>query len=259
MKKITTQSILKLKGKRPIVAVTAYDSITAVLACEAGIDLLLVGDSVGTTHLGFESTVPVTMDMMLHHARAVMRVQPQALVVIDIPFGVAHQSFDCLLQVCMECIQQAGVDAIKIEGGAEMAPKIAALVQAGIPVLGHIGLLPQQAVRLGGYRVYGKTSVEQASLLQDANALVAAGVFAVVGEMIKTDCAAQIAEKIAIPLIGIGSGGGCDGQILVSTDLMGMNLQRVPSFVQCFGDVKGEMQKALNAYAHAVRKQKFPG
>lgn len=220
--------------------------------------MLLVGDSVGTTHLGFDSTIPVTMAMMLHHACAVMRAKPSALVAIDIPFGVAHQAFDKLLRVCMRCVQDAGVDAVKVEGGAEMAEKISGLVQAGIPVLGHIGLLPQQVKRVGGYRVYGKHEEEQAVLMKDAQALAAAGVFALVGEMIQADCAQRIAGNLHIPLIGIGSGRACDGQILVSTDLMGMNLQRVPSFVTRFGDVKGEMQKALNAYSHAVRNKQFP-
>jgi len=256
--KTTTQSIRKLKGKQPIVAVTAYDFITAHLADEAGVDLLLVGDSLGTTHLGFDTTVPVTMEMMLHHARAVARAKPRALIAIDIPFGVAHQGFDGLLQVCMRCVQEAGVDAVKIEGGAAMADKIAALVAAGIPVLGHIGLLPQQVMRLGGYRSFGKTESERASLLQDAQALTRAGAFALVGEMMQAACAKEIARAIDIPLIGIGSGGECDGQILVSTDLMGIQLNRPPSFVKVFGDVQGEMQKALSGYAEAVRNKQFP-
>ena len=258
VKKITTRSIRQSKGQQPIVAVTAYDAITARLADEAGVDILLVGDSVGTTHLGFTTTVPVTIEMLLHHAQAVMRAQPNALVVVDIPFGVAHRSFDQLLAVCVQCLQDARVDAVKIEGGSVMAAKVAGLVAAGIPVLGHIGLLPQHVNELGGYRKFGHNSDERAALIADAQALARAGAFALVGEMIVADCAGEIARSIDIPLIGIGSGNACDGQILVSTDLMGMNLGSVPSFVKVYANVKQVMQDALHAYVKEVRGREFP-
>lgn len=258
MAKITTQTIRKLKGKQPIVAVTAYDFITARLASEAGVDLMLVGDSVGTTMLGFETTVPVTMEMMMHHAKAVVRANPKALVVIDIPFSDAHCSWDHLLKTSAHCLQETGVDAVKIEGGVNMAEKISRLSDAGIPVVGHIGLLPQQVLKLGGYKRFGKNEKEKQLLLADAKALEEAGAFCIVGEMIDHDCAREISESISVPLIGIGAGPDCDGQILVSTDLIGMNPQKVPSFVKMFGDVKGEMTKAFSSYAKEVRSKKFP-
>ena len=231
MKKNITQ-LLALKGTRPIVAVTAYDTVMARLADAAGVDLILVGDSVGTVQLGFETTVPVRLEMMLHHTAAVARAQVQALVVADVPFAVAHDSFTSLLNASRELMQTSGAEAIKIEGGSQMAPKIERLTRAGIPVLGHIGLLPQNYHQLGGYRKFGRSKAEKAQLQADAEALQAAGCFALVCEMMDASLAGIIAKSLQIPLIGIGSGPECDGQILVSNDLLGLTTQKVPHLLR---------------------------
>lgn len=256
--KTTTHLLRQLKGRRPIVAVTAYDAITARLAGEAGVDLILVGDSVGNTLLGFETTVPVTLDMMAHHTAAVARAKPAALVAADVPFAEAHFDFEPTLRACQRLMQEAGAEAVKIEGGAALAPKIGQLVEAGVPVLGHIGLQPQQVHTLGRYKKFGLTPAEAERLLADALALEKAGVFALVGEMLEPRLARTIGETLKIPLIGIGSGPDCDGQILVCTDLLGLTPGYVPSFAQAFAAVGEEMKKGFAAYAEAVRTRKFP-
>lgn len=256
--KITTQTIARAKGERNVVAVTAYDAVIARYADNAGVDLILVGDSVGTTQLGFETTVPVTLDMILHHAAAVARAKPNALLVADIPFGVAHEDFGALIAACRRLMQEAGVEAIKVEGGSLMAPKVERLVQAGIPVLGHIGLLPQQFHKLGGYRKFGRTDEEKNILIEDALALDKAGVFAVVCEMVDGVAAGAIASQLSVPLIGIGSGPHCDGQILVSNDLIGMNTGYVPSFSKQYAQVGAIIEKAFEGYADEVRSGVFP-
>lgn len=256
--KITTQTISLLKGERPVVAVTAYDSVMAQFADEAGVDLILVGDSVGTTQLGFETTVPVTLEMMLHHSAAVTRTKPGALVVADVPFAVAHDEFSKLLDACRRLMQEGGVEAVKIEGDATMAPKLERLVRAGIPVLGHIGLLPQNYHQLGGYRKFGRSDSEKSQLLDDALAFEAAGCFAVLCEMIDGTVAGSIAGELKVPLIGIGSGPHCDGQILVSNDMLGLNAGYVPSFVQEYAQLGNEARSAFANYAEDVRNRKFP-
>lgn len=256
--KITSQTITLLKGERPVVAVTAYDTPMARYADEAGVDLILVGDSVGTTQLGFETTVPVTLEMMLHHTAAVARAKPRALLVADIPFTVAHDDFSKLLEACRCLLQESGAEAVKIEGGALMASKIERLVQAGIPVLGHIGLLPQNFYQLGGYRKFGRSDTEKAVLVNDALALEKAGCFALIGEMMDGTVAGAIASQLQIPLIGIGSGPHCDGQILVCNDLLGMNSGYVPSFVRQYAQLGHEVRNAFAHFAEDVRNHKFP-
>jgi 3-methyl-2-oxobutanoate hydroxymethyltransferase len=256
--RISTQTISQLKGERPIVAVTAYDAVIARYADEAGVDLILVGDSVGTTQLGFETTVSVTLDMMLHHTAAVARAKTKALVVADIPFGVAHGDFAVLLSACCRLMQESGAGAIKIEGDASMAPTVARLTRAGIPVLAHIGLLPQQFYQLGGYRKFGRSEAEKVTLVDDALALEEAGSFAVICEMVDGTVAGTIAQAIAVPLIGIGSGPHCDGQILVANDLMGMTTGYVPSFVKQYAQLGDQVRGAFAEYAKEVKSGKFP-
>lgn len=241
-----------------MVAVTAYDAMFARYADEAGVDFILVGDSVGTTQLGFETTVNVTLDVMVHHSAAVTRTKPGALVVADIPFGVAHEDFSTLLQACRRLLQEGGVEAVKIEGDKLMAPKIERLVRAGIPVLGHIGLLPQNYHQLGGYRKFGRSDAEKSTLLDDALAFEEAGCFAVLCEMIDGTVAGTIAGEIKVPLIGIGSGPHCDGQILVSNDLLGLTAGHVPSFVREYAQLGSEMRSAFANYAEDVRNGNFP-
>ena len=240
-------------------AITAYDAVMAHYADAAGVDLILVGDSVGTTQLGFETTIPVTLDMMLHHTAAVARAKPKALVVADIPFALAHDDFSTLLNACRRLMQEAGAEAIKFEGGAAMAPIAERLINAGIPVLGHIGLLPQQFHQLGGYRKYGRDALEKEVLLQDALALEAAGCFAIIIEMTDGVVSAEIAQALRIPLIGIGSGPDCDGQILVLNDLLGLSAGGyVPSFAKQFANLGEQAQAGIAAYADEVRNGKFP-
>jgi 3-methyl-2-oxobutanoate hydroxymethyltransferase len=256
--KTTTQTITLLKEDRPIVAVTAYDSVVAHYADEAGVDLILVGDSVGTTQLGFETTIPVTLDMMLHHTAAVVRAKPNALVVADVPFAVAHGKFSDLLNACVRLMQEAGAEAVKIECNASMAPVIKRLIQAGIPVLAHIGLLPQQFHRIGGYRRVGRTEAEKVLLVEDALALEKAGCFALICEMVEDAVAGAIAQELNIPLIGIGSGPHCDGQILVSNDLLGLTTGKVPSFVKQYAPLGEEMKQAFVDFSKDVRNVRYP-
>lgn len=255
---ITTRAIRALKGKRPIVAITAYDAVLARLIDAAGVDILLVGDSVGTTLLGMETTIPVTLDMMVHHTAAVARANPQALLVADVPFGVAHGEWGAVLAGCQRLMQEGGAQAVKIEGNAALAPTIARLVEAGIPVWGHLGLLPQRFHAMGGYRKFGKTEAGRERLLRDARVFEEAGCFALLGEMIEDETAKHLTESVEAPFVGIGCGPHCDGQILVSTDLLAMGTGPYPSFVKPFAEVGAAIQQGVQAYAEAVRNRSFP-
>jgi 3-methyl-2-oxobutanoate hydroxymethyltransferase len=257
--KITTHTLRKLKGERAIVAVTAYDALTARYADEAGVDLILIGDSVGNTLLGFETTVPVTLDMMCHHTAAVARAKPAALVTADVPFAEAHYDFERVLAACQRLLQTAGAEAVKIEGGAELAPQIARLVQAGVPVCGHLGLKPQQVYALGRYKKFGGTAEEAEALMADALALEKAGAFALVVEMVEPGVARLLSETMKIPVIGIGAGADCDGQILVCTDLLGLTPGHVPSFARAFATAGEQYRRGFANYAAAVRNRTFPG
>ena len=256
--KTTTKTISRLKEERPIVAVTAYDTVVAHYADQAGVDLILVGDSVGTAQLGFETTIPVTLDMMLHHTAAVTRAKPDALVVADIPFAVAHGQFSDLLDACARLMQEAGAEAVKIEGNARMAPTIERLIQAGVPVLAHIGLLPQQFHRIGGYRKFGRTEAEKVILVEDALALEKTGCFALLCEMVEDAVAGAIAQELNAPLIGIGSGPHCDGQILVSYDLLGLTTGKVPSFVKQYAQLGEDIKQAFVDFSKDVRNVRHP-
>ena len=229
----------------------------AQLADQAGMDILLVGDSVGTTLLGFETTVPVTLDMMLHHTSAVSRAETNGLIVSDLPFGYSHDAYEHIFDACRKLIQ-AGASAVKIEGGQSIAPTIKRLVDSGIPVLGHIGLLPQQINNLGKYRKFGKTESEAKALIEDANALEEAGCFALIGEMIEDSVAKEMSQTIKVPMIGIGSGIHCDGQILVSNDLLGLTTKSVPSFVHRFSNLSENVIQSFQEYKNAVIERKFP-
>jgi 3-methyl-2-oxobutanoate hydroxymethyltransferase len=256
--KTTPHTLQKLKGQRPIVAVTAYDAITAHYADAAGVDIILVGDSVGNTLLGLTSTVPVTVAMIAHHAAAVVRAQPAALVVADVPFAEAHYEFRRVLRCCQRLMQETGVDAVKIEGGAALAPKIARLVDAGVPVWGHIGLQPQQVKRLGRYKKYGVNVAEAEALVQDARALEAAGCFSIVLELVEEKAAAAVTAAVTIPTVGIGAGRSVDGQILVCTDLLGLTPGSVPGFVQRFAEAGAAFRQGFEGFVAAVRDQQFP-
>ncbi len=254
---VTVKTIQQLKGKRPIVAVTAYDAAVARLV-DPFVDWILVGDSVGNNQLGFSDTVPVTLDMMVHHTAAVCRAGPKSLVVSDVPFALAYRDLDVLLDGCCRLLQEGGARAVKIEVGSEaVIDKIKVLVEAGIPVVGHIGLLPQTVQVLGGYRSFGKHEQGRMRLLDWAKKLEQAGCFSVLGEMVAPAAALAIKEALEVPFIGIGCGAGCDGQILVINDILGLN-EQVPGFVKRYGDLAGEIRKAVGSYADDVRAGRFP-
>ncbi len=255
--KMTTQSLRALKGQRPIVCITAYDTPTAHCADLAGVDLILVGDSVGNNVLGFANTVSVTLDMIVHHAAAVSRAKLEALLVADLPFGDAHLKPGDVVKSCRRLIQEGGVEAVKIEGGAPLAPIIERLVLAGIPVMGHIGLQPQQVNVLGGYRKFGARGNEAETLRADVAALENAGVFAIVVELTDPRLAAELTQISRVPIIGIGSGPDCDGQILVAHDILGISV-RAPSFAKAYANVDETMRTAFAAYAGEVRNRTFP-
>jgi 3-methyl-2-oxobutanoate hydroxymethyltransferase len=231
----------------------------AKLVSDAGVDFLLVGDSVGTTQLGFETTVPVTLDAMVHHTAAVRRGNPECLLVADLPFGEASLSLDRLLESCRRLMQEGGADAVKLEGGRDIADDVERLVATGIPVLGHVGLLPQTVKAIGGYRKFANDREEAEEIFTDAMALEEAGCFAIVAEMVQEKVAAELAKHLGPPLIGIGSGAGCDGQILVTPDLLNLTIAPPPSFVKPYADLTREASKALDRFVEDVRSGRYPG
>jgi len=240
-----------------ITMLTAYDASFARLLDSAGVDVLLVGDSLGMVLLGYESTVPVTMDEMIHHASAAKRGAQNALLVGDMPFMSYQVSIEEALRNGGRFLKEAGCDAVKLEGGIEVCETVQALVRAGIPVMGHIGLTPQTAGQLGGYRVQGKDAESARRLLADARALEKAGAFGVVLECIPDTLAGLITESLTIPTIGIGAGVNCDGQVLVTHDLLGM-FDIVPSFVKKYADFVPQMKEAVTSFMEEVRSGKYP-
>ncbi len=252
--KSTTRSLRALKGVRPLVCLTAYDACTARIAAAGGADLILVGDSVGNTVLGLPDTVGVTLDMMIHHAAAVSRTKPEALVVGDLPFALAHDSFPKLLGYCRRFLQEGGVQAVKIEGGASLAPAIVRLVDAGIPVMGHVGMLPQR-IHSAGYRRRGLTPADRRQVLIDAQAVAAAGAFAIVVECVDEAFMPKVTAAVDVPTVGIGSGRGCDGQILVIHDLLGLTPEP-PPFVRPEANLHRDAVAAVRRWAAKVRADK---
>jgi len=257
MKKVSTKNILDKKSKEKIVMITAYDAIFASLADKANADILLVGDSVGNTFLGMESTIPVTIDDIAHHTKAVARADPSAMIIADIPFALPAYSFDKLLKKCIYLMQECKADGVKIECGKNFAPIVQKLTDAGIPVIAHIGLLPQQYLKLGQYRSFGNAESEAQSLITEALALQEAGAFCVLMEMVNAKIAKEITEKLSIPTIGIGSGADCDGQVLVCTDILGLS-QKVPPFAKKYANLSETIFDAFENYADDVRSEKFP-
>ncbi|HJV46396.1 MAG TPA: 3-methyl-2-oxobutanoate hydroxymethyltransferase [Bacillota bacterium] len=256
----TTSMFRKMKeNKEPIVMVTAYDFPTAKLAEEAGAEMLLVGDSLGMVVLGYESTVPVTLDDMLHHTKAVTRGAKNAFVISDLPFLTYHGSIDQTLLNAGRLMQEGLAKAVKLEGGKELAPTIKRLVTAGIPVVGHIGLTPQSVHQLGGYKVQGKTAREAQELLEDALAIEEAGAFSIVLECVPSPLAELITSKLSIPTIGIGAGPACDGQVLVFHDLVQYASSIRPKFVKSYANLGEHIQNAISNYAYEVKHRIFPG
>jgi 3-methyl-2-oxobutanoate hydroxymethyltransferase len=257
--KVTVQTIQDKKLARvPIACLTAYDYPTARLVDESGIDLILVGDSLAMVVLGYDSTLPVTMDEMLHHTRAVRRAVHRAMVVADMPFGSYHASIPEAVTNAARFLKEAGAEAVKIEGGAARVELVTALTAAEIPVLGHIGLTPQSLHKMGGYKVQGKTIVSFDALVEDARALEAAGCFAIVLEGIPSALAASITEQLTIPTIGIGAGPSCDGQILVFHDLVNLTFSPAAKFVRHYADAASLFRDAITHYCEDVVKHNFP-
>jgi 3-methyl-2-oxobutanoate hydroxymethyltransferase len=243
---------------KKITCLTAYDYPTACLLDEAGVEILLVGDSLGMVVLGYDSTLPVTLEEMLHHTRAVRRGTKRALLVADMPYGSFHVSIDESIRNAMRLVKEGGAEAVKIEGGERRIELIARLVEAEIPVMGHVGLTPQSVNALGGFRVQGKSADAARQLERDARAVESAGAFSVVLESVPRELAARITEKLRIPTIGIGAGPDCDGQVLVFHDLVGLTMGHKPKFARQYVDLGAEISRAAEAFCRDVRASSFP-
>jgi 3-methyl-2-oxobutanoate hydroxymethyltransferase len=256
MKKPTVLELKHRKGER-LAMLTAYDFPTARLVAEAGIDLILVGDSLGMVVLGYDSTVPVTMDDMVHHTKATRRGAPDAFVIADMPF-LSYGTVPDALANAARLMKDARADSVKLEGGSEIVPIVEALVRAGVPVLGHVGLTPQTASALGGYRLQGKDEAQARRILDDAVALEAAGCWGVVLELVPAPLAKLITERVAMPTIGIGAGPDCDGQVLVFHDMVGLFSGFTPTFVKRYAEAGATIKEAVARYAAEVRSGQFP-
>lgn len=258
--KITTISLLDKKlAREPITALTAYDYATARMVDEAGIDVILVGDSLAQVMLGYDNTLPVSVDEMLHHTRAVRRGVKHALLVADMPFASYHLGADEALRNASRFVKEAGAEAIKIEGGEKRSDIIRRIIDAEIPVMGHIGLTPQSVHAMGGYKVQGKTLNAIEQLMRDAVALDRAGVFSIVLEGIPREVAAMITAEVQTPTIGIGAGPDCDGQILVIHDMLGLNFGSPAKFVRQYVDVGAAIRGAVESYKNDVLAGDYPG
>ena len=257
--RISINDIKEMKSKKEkIVMLTSYDYSTAKLVDEAGIPLILVGDSLGMVMLGYESTIPVTMDEMIHHTKAVVRGTKQAMVVGDMPFMTYHTNISDALRNAARFIQEGGAQAVKLEGGVSVADTVKRIVECGIPVMGHIGLTPQSIHQLGGYKVQGKTPEVAVRLLKDAQALEQAGAFAVVLELLPAPLSKLITQKLNVPTIGIGAGPDCDGQIQVISDLLGLFSDFVPKHAKQYAKLASTIRTALTDYMAEVKSGKFP-
>ncbi|MCC8436087.1 3-methyl-2-oxobutanoate hydroxymethyltransferase [Brevibacillus sp. M2.1A] len=256
---ITTSSIRKKKEMRtPITMVTAYDYPSAKLVDEAGVDMILVGDSLGMVVLGYDSTIPVTMEDMLHHTKAVTRGAKRAFVVADLPFLSYHGTVEEAVKNAGRLMQEGLAKAVKMEGGRELAPIITRCVQAGIPVVGHIGLTPQSVHQLGGYKVQGRDLEAAKKLLDEALAIQEAGAFAIVLECVPEEVAGMIADKLDIAVIGIGAGATCDGQVLVFHDMVGYASDITPKFVKRYANIGETIREAVETYNKEVEARSFP-
>lgn len=257
--KITFQTLYDMKKEgRPITVLTAYDYPTARLVEESGVDMILVGDSVGMVVHGFDTTLPVTMDMMVMHCQAVRRGARPAFIIGDMPFMSYQASTADALRNAGRLLAEGGMDAVKLEGGRAMLETVHALVQAGIAVQGHIGLTPQSVSAMGGFRVQGRGLAAAHQLVEDALLLQEAGVFSIVLESIPARLAAFISQRLEIPTIGIGAGAGCDGQVLVLHDVLGLYAGYVPRFVKRYASLDEDIKRALAAYSEDVRARRFP-
>jgi len=258
-KKITVLAFRQKKASHePIAMLTGYDYPTALILDQAGMDAILVGDSLGMVVLGYESTLPVTVDEMLHHCRAVARGAKSALLIGDMPFMSYQVSVEEAVRNAGRFLQEAGMDAVKLEGGRERLEAVRAIIGAGIPVMGHLGLTPQSFHALGGFRPQGRTAATAKRLLEDALMLEEAGCFGLVLESVPARLASLVSGRLSIPTIGIGAGAGCDGQVLVVHDLLGLFDRFTPRFVKKYADLQGEMRRAFEEYIADVTARRFP-
>ncbi len=258
-KKVTVRTLAQMKAQgKPIAMLTAYDYPTAVAIDRAGVEVILVGDSLGMVVLGYENTLPVTMEDMLHHCKAVARGARYALLVGDMPFMSYQVDVQEAVRNAGRFLQEAGMDAVKLEGGSERLDTIRAIVRAGIPVMGHLGLTPQSVHQLGGFRVQARTAQAARQLVEDALRLQDAGCFSLVLESVPARLAALVSQRLDIPTIGIGAGAGCDGQVLVTHDLLGLFDRFTPRFVRQYASLHEEMARAFTDYVQDVRQKRFP-
>ena len=257
--RVTITEIKAMKQKKEkIPMLTAYDYVTAKMVDEAGVPLILVGDSLGMVMLGYESTIPVTMEEMIHHTKAVVRGAKKALIIGDMPFMSYHISVSDALHNAARFIQEGGAQAVKLEGGEVVAEKVRRLVDCGIPVMGHIGLTPQSIHQLGGFKVQGKAVEEAKKLLNDARILEEAGAFTIVLECTPAPLSKLITQKLAIPTIGIGAGPDCDGQVQVISDILGLYTEFVPKHAKQYARLAGEIKTAVSSYISEVKSLSFP-
>jgi 3-methyl-2-oxobutanoate hydroxymethyltransferase len=256
IRRVTANDIRSRKGGEPIVALTSYHAHTAGIIDQL-VDFILVGDTLGMVMHGFETTVPVTLDMMILQGRAVMRGSHRALVVVDMPFGSYEESPEQAFRSAARVMKETGCGAIKMEGGQRMAETVRFLAERGIPVMGHVGLTPQAVNTIGGFKVRGRDEEGAAKIRSDAQAVAEAGAFAIVVEAVVEPLAREITALVPVPTIGIGASSDCDGQILVLEDMLGLS-PRVPKFVKRYGSLAGEIEASVRAYAEEVRARRFP-
>ena len=257
--RITTRTLAEMKAQgEKIAMLTAYDYTMAGIVDKAGIDVILVGDSASNVMAGHETTLPITLDQMIYHAASVIRGVERALVVVDLPFGTYQADSKEALRSAIRIMKEAGAHAVKLEGGSQIKDSIERILQAGIPVMGHLGLTPQSIYKFGTYTVRAKESAEAEQLIQDAKMLEKAGCFAIVLEKIPAKLAEKVTQTVSIPIIGIGAGGGVDGQVLVLNDMLGMNKEFSPRFLRRYLDLNGAISKAVNDYAQDVKSRDFP-
>lgn len=259
IKRITTETLRKMKvdGEK-ISMLTAYDYTMALLADKAGLDTILVGDSAANVMAGHETTLPITLDQMIYHAQCVVRGAKRSLVVVDLPFGTYQSDPQKALESAVRIMKESGAHAIKLEGGKEIEESIRRIVNAGIPVMGHLGLTPQSIYQFGSYKVRAKEDAEANKLIEDAKLLEELGCFSVVMEKIPAELAKKVTEAVSIPTIGIGAGNGCDGQVLVIHDMLGLNNEFKPKFVRKYLNLEDQMVQAIGQYIEDVKSSDFP-
>lgn len=259
VKRVTTHTLQEMKAEKvPISMLTAYDFSLAKLVDGAGVDVILVGDSASNVMAGHETTLPITLDQMIYHASSVVRGCQRALIVVDLPFGTYQGNTKGALNSAIRIMKESGAHAVKLEGGREVLGSIERILTAGIPVMGHLGLTPQSIYKFGTYVVRAKEEAEAQRLREDAKLLEEAGCFALVLEKIPAKLAAEVAASVSIPVIGIGAGGGVDGQVLVLHDMLGINTEFRPRFLRRYADLHGIIGEALAAYIRDVRSRDFP-